>query len=246
LASDRGDRASSLELSRRLIDDGARESWIWTIFAWQTFLAGDRAQAERAIQTAIAAPGDAQNRADAQWTAALILRDADPGHALVSAVSSYLLDGNEDRFIQILQQGVDGIFSPARFRSALEALNLPPSRYAPLEAIYRKSQLALEAYVPTLRYHLTEVVARAAAAGARPVLVSYPFPSPRVEEAMNQVAAETGAGWLNVRAEFDRRLATEARDTLFVPDGHLNDRGYQLLAALVADDVAKRAGRVAR
>ena len=53
-------------------------------------------------------------------------------------------------------------------------------------------------------------------------------------ETMQRVATATGAGWVDVRSEFDRLLESRSRDTLFVADGHCNDEGYGVIARTVA------------
>jgi hypothetical protein len=83
------------------------------------------------------------------------------------------------------------------------------------------------------------MIARINAAGARAVLLSYPFPS-SVNGVARQVADEMGAGWVDVVSEFTNRLKTQRREDLFVADGHLNDHGYSIVAELVSGDVKYR------
>jgi hypothetical protein len=55
-----------------------------------------------------------------------------------------------------------------------------------------------------------------------------------------RIARQTGSGWIDIEAEFMNRLQSTPRDDLFVADGHLNDRGYAIVARLVSDDVKYR------
>ena len=117
-------------------------------------------------------------------------------------------------------------------------MDLDEKRRKRLERLYRgalgedKSRTRL-----VLHSHLERIVEAVRAGGARPILISYPFPSLDTEEVMEDVAGETGCCWLNVRVEFDRLLETGRREDYFVPDGHLNDNGYRVLAGLVAERI---------
>ena len=81
-----------------------------------------------------------------------------------------------------------------------------------------------------LRDHLRAAIARCRAAGAEPILMSYPAPMSGVEEVMRPLAAQEHVVWIHHRERFDQELRTRAHDELFVADGHCADPGYRLVA----------------
>ena len=54
------------------------------------------------------------------------------------------------------------------------------------------------------------------------------------------ICAKPPLGWIDIESEFSNRLTTARREDLFVADGHLNDRGYAIVAELVSSDVKYR------
>jgi hypothetical protein len=81
-----------------------------------------------------------------------------------------------------------------------------------------------------LRDHLRTIIARCRAAGATPILMSYPAPMFGVEEVIRPLAEQEHVIWIHHRERFDQELRTRAHAELFAPDGHCADAGYRLLA----------------
>ena len=90
-----------------------------------------------------------------------------------------------------------------------------------------------------LEAHLREIVTRCAQAGAHVLILSYPEATPMVDKTPRQVAAATGADWLDLRPGFAEALRSRSRTDLFIPDGHCKDQGYEVMARLVADRILK-------
>ena len=81
-----------------------------------------------------------------------------------------------------------------------------------------------------LRTHLHEIIDRCQAAGAKVLLMNYPLPTEEVEE----VLAEFGeVPLVDLRSVFAKALQSHSYDELFIPDGHCNDKGYEIFAATV-------------
>ncbi|MEM7200317.1 MAG: GDSL-type esterase/lipase family protein [Planctomycetota bacterium] len=91
--------------------------------------------------------------------------------------------------------------------------------------------------------HLRQAVERCRAVGTEAVLLSYPNAAPRLERSIRRVATTTGSDWIDMAARFAARIDGQPRDQFFIPDGHCNDRGYGVMAAIVADDAAARLAR---
>lgn len=85
-----------------------------------------------------------------------------------------------------------------------------------------------------LRQHLERMAALAQSRGVQMVIVGYPFHQEPVERVQRETAAALGVPFVAVHERFARELQTRSRDELFVRDGHCNDAGYAIVAALVA------------
>ena len=91
----------------------------------------------------------------------------------------------------------------------------------------------------TLADHLRRMVALCRAHGARPIVLDYPFAQPELDALRADVARELGVDTIEVTAWFAHRLESCPRDELFVPDGHLNDRGYDEMAGIVTEGLRR-------
>jgi len=95
-----------------------------------------------------------------------------------------------------------------------------------------------EAVVARLR----PLVATIRAAGALPLLCSYPSPERHYEppsRAAETVARETGVPFVDLRALFAREFGRHRYEELLIPgDRHPTDRGYWRMAVAVADALA--------
>ncbi len=90
---------------------------------------------------------------------------------------------------------------------------------------------------------LRAIVAQVAAAGALPLLCSYPSPEPHFDapsRAAQAVAAERGLPFIDLRAAFARQLQLHRYEELLIRgDRHPTDRGYWRMAVLVAQSLAE-------
>jgi hypothetical protein len=223
-------------LSSLLTARDSAGAWIWRILAWQTFQRGEVAVALKAIDRALALSQADWDRADIHWTRSWILRHTNPKEALESAVQTLLLDRREERFVQLVLAGIEDS-SISMLRECLEKMNIPGEQRGQIEAVYLEAA-DTATYLSTLESHLREIVAISRAHGAEVVFLSYPFPSLEIERVVMRVAKETGSGWVDVRPEFEKLLASNPREKFFVQDGHLSDDGYGILADLVAGKLA--------
>jgi lysophospholipase L1-like esterase len=112
---------------------------------------------------------------------------------------------------------------------------------ATAEQVARAKQVFLEALDPkdeatlsTLEGHLRQLIDFCRRHGAEPVLVSYPFPNDKLEGAQKRLSQQLGVMLVDLRAPFGRLLLTHSSESLFVPDGHCTDLGYEFVAREVA------------
>jgi hypothetical protein len=235
-----------VRVARDALKKYPRNPWLWKAIAWQTFQEGDLVGAEAAIDKAIAyippGPQGELARPFFQEIRALIVTKRDPKSVLRHAVSAFLRDGDEVLVTDQLTQIGPAAGEPA-LDSLLEELAVKGEDRVRLKRIMAnafdpdtKDALAI------LEWNVRQAVLHIRNANAEPVIIGYPFRSP-VGVVLAKVAAETRAGWLDLSDAIEQRLAAGTRrDDLFVPDGHLSDAGYGVLAETVSKDVLLRAG----
>ncbi|MBL8843114.1 MAG: hypothetical protein JNL90_16460 [Planctomycetes bacterium] len=106
------------------------------------------------------------------------------------------------------------------------------------------TRLVDDAHYSAVAERLRAVVAVIEAAGALPLLCSYPSPEALYEppsRAAATVAAERGLPFVDLRAAFAAELARHRYDELLIPgDRHPTDRGYWRMAVRVAQALAER------
>ncbi len=84
--------------------------------------------------------------------------------------------------------------------------------------------------------HLDTIIETCRASGAEPILLDYPFRDLDHEKLVDGVATAKKARRVALRPRFDELLETMGRDELFIRDDvHCNDRGYGVMADLVAE-----------
>ncbi len=152
------------------------------------------------------------------------------------------MDHDRATLRMLLGMGGD-VYTPALLESVLARLHTDDPCRREIRLILEEARHRSEsASAAVLEAHLRRMIDLARQSGAQPVLLSYPFPSD-TNMVARRVAGELDAGWIDLEAEIAGFLKTGRREDLFVADGHLNDRGYAIIARLVADDVARRSGK---
>ncbi|MBM4015690.1 MAG: hypothetical protein FJ293_12105 [Planctomycetes bacterium] len=107
-----------------------------------------------------------------------------------------------------------------------------------------ETRLVDDAHHAAVVERLRGVVAQVEAAGAVPVLCSYPSPERHYEppsRAAADVAAERRVPFVDLRAAFAKELEHHRYEELLIPgDRHPTDRGYWRMALLVAQALVER------
>jgi lysophospholipase L1-like esterase len=239
-AEEIGANDQALAAARQLVGRYPSNPWFERTIAWQSFEKRDLATATTAIDRAVEITvNDNGPRALFFSLRSTIQRTLDPKKSMESALRAYQINRDQGALRLLLDMG-GTTFSPALMTACLDELQAPAD-------VRREIRLVMDQVLhpstsdsaPTLAAHLRQMVAAVRSSGSELVLMSYPFPSD-INDVARRVARETGAGWIDVEAEIAKRLQTTRREDLYVADGHLSDRGYAIVAALVADDVRRR------
>jgi lysophospholipase L1-like esterase len=197
-------------------------------------------EADAMAHRAIALSPDGPARAAGYRTLAQLQRiSGEAVAALVSLVRAFALDGKA----AALERGFrEALPAPplAAFEQALDAtVDLAPATREEAVAIYRRVQTR-NGQRERLERNLRQMVALVRAAGATPVLITYPWiaktPHP-ILAAIRAVAATEHVDLVDLGPVFAERLKTVPRDALYRPDGHFTDLGYSLVADAVATSI---------
>lgn len=233
IAIERG--AASVALARELLERFPDEVDLWALLAEQAQQSGDEAAATAALDRALAlAPaGEPVLRADLRRLDATVHRRADPARALASLAECYRLDGDRDRAAALLRIHFsrNGERDPER---AIATQVQDPAARERLEALQRVAVSSLPV-ADVLEAHLRQAVALCRSLGATPVVLGYPFRDRNLHEVLDRLASDDDLRRVTLHHEFDRLQKTAPRETWFVPDGHCNDAGYEIVARLVAE-----------
>jgi len=100
-----------------------------------------------------------------------------------------------------------------------------------------------------LEENLEWLAGAARAAGAAPVLMTYPFPAARytrdsyemaagADQAIREAAEGSGVPLVDLKAVFEERCALEACDLLLFADGHPTARGADLVARTLVEQIS--------
>ncbi|MGE0815654.1 MAG: GDSL-type esterase/lipase family protein [Vicinamibacterales bacterium] len=243
-AAGAGENDRAMASSRQLAERRPSGAEFSRIVAWESFQRRDldaaRAASARAEELSRALP--AAYRAFVLRQQALIAFDADRDAALEAGLEAHLVSADADE-LRLLFMRDTTRFTPAAVGQALDRITartaVPPDTRRAILAVLSEAQQPASAVAETLEAHLHLAASRVREAGAQIVFLSYPFQSVANRSA-RRVARELGAGWIDVETEIENRLQDTPRGTLFVADGHLNDAGYGIVAALVAADAEHR------
>ena len=194
------------------------------------------AMARRALTLARDGPG----KASAYRTLAQLQRlSGDAVAALVSLVRAFALDGKA----AALERGFREATPPPPTESFERALDttrdLTPATREEALVIYQRVQTT-DGRRQRLERNLLHMVALVRAAGATPVLITYPWiakiPHPTLA-AIRAVAAAEHVELVDLGPVFAERLDRVPVSALYLPDGHFTDLGYGLVAEAVATSI---------
>lgn len=235
-----GNGAAALVEARAALERYPEEPVLWYQLAWESFQEGDLDTATRGIERALEL-GDALPET---WLhrilrgRAVIWRERDPLRSLRSAVELLLAERDPANFRAVA--AYPGVAEPDELlREVLPGLEMSAEDAAEVRALFAQAQNPDRAgSARTLEFHLEQIVGRCRAAGAVPLLLTYPTRVQITAEAVGRVAAELGVESVELGGEFVRRLAGQDRSSFFVPDGHCSDAGYELMATILAERVS--------
>ena len=238
------DRA--VEIAKKGVAQFPNSSAMWWFLGEEYYRRAQLNDAEAAYDRAIESAGND----DPDWNAVLLrccarsCAERDPHKAFKQIVAGLLLDGDFAKSMVALESCGKSISSESA-KQWLEELSLTPDEenlakalLAPLDPLSAHSRLD-ENHCRILESHVRQMIDRCVAHGAQPVLLTYPFPMPEVEAIFNKLASQTTARVIGIRERFEIALRQQKRDELFMPDGHCNDEGYQIMGKAVAE-VASR------
>lgn len=234
-----GQSELSLEFAKSLIETYPDIVLAWQIVGWRARDRGDTETAASAFGTILSlAPTDDRSlRAETMRSLAAVLEDGDSGRATGLLIDAMLLDGEVPRTVGTLRAAL-GDEAESQAATHLATLDLDDRGQALAEDLLGGLGNAISWVVSVA--NLEWIVETTLAAGATPLVLSYPFCPGDVSAIQSQVASTQGARWIDVCSRFERELETRPWHELFVPDGHCTEAGYAIIAELVAEAILER------
>ncbi len=185
---------------------------------------------EALVRAALADAEDARTRA--VLLRGLCMAPGKPAQdRLAWSVEAACLDGMDGALVGLLPLLR---VTAEEYEAAVDEFAPSAERRAELRGLWHRADNRAAGYGLVLERHLQRVAALVQAAGARLVLLDYPLRLPVVEEIVDRVAGAHGAERVRLGSVFEELLRERQRDELFVPDGHCNDAGYEVIADQVA------------
>ncbi len=215
--------------------------WFWESLARCSYLVGRTDIAVRALQRALALTPEIMPRLKADLFRSMAETQASFAvqEALEDLASAFVLDGNEEIFINSAQRNAL-YYLHANFEQALSAISCPEEKKTILKTLFNG---ALHGELPRsfhlLESRLRQIVFLCQEHKAIPVLMTYPHPYSRIEEITRRVAEETGAGWLNITPKMESLVRTDSQRKI-IKEGQFTDEARQRVAQWISDDVSFR------
>lgn len=236
---DVGKRPECLQILDKLVQEYPDNAWVWKDHAWAHFLDGAQERALQSINKALTLISDSDpgGKAYLLRMKSRIVSAQNANEAIGLAVEAYLLDRNLTEFT-VSVQTIPKWIQRTEFEELLEKLPVSKTERSELTELYlQATNRNTEKTKDILRAHLLHMIARCRLAGARPILLSYPFVSEPTESVINDVSIYLKVPQINLYPVFEKELKTKRREELFVPDGHCSDEGYGLIASIVAERI---------
>ncbi len=226
------------ELAQDLVATDPEWAEAWFQLARSQFEAGEAEAARTSLKRALDPCQDADRDTRRRYpiSAHRLLRDVDPAASLSCLIQIMLEAGDSEPFRREVQHWPQRA-SPEILDRALSSLELTQEREREVRAVHSRAEAGRqrEPVLETLELHLSQLVERCRARGARPVLLTYPFWHEEHRGAMARVAQATGAELVDLNPAFTRELAPRRCEERFAPNGHCSDEGYRIMAGVVAE-----------
>ena len=147
--------------------------------------------------------------------------------------------GGDDAVLarQIRARNLAATISPQELEQSIRDTGLDEIHATKVRQLFGKMGDASETE-GALITHLSAIVERIRAHGARPLLLNYPTPGALAPAAQNQsiveVAERKGIPFLDLRLLLEQETAGRPREEFFISDGHCTDRGYDIVGKALA------------
>jgi hypothetical protein len=227
-----GARDEAVAVAERVLEAAPDSIRTWDLLLTATAADFDRGRLFACMERVLAgADGDEAWRPWLLRMRAGLRRHEEPDAALHDLFVAFQQDGDRAFLLRHLELWAADIDAAARAR-ALAALG--GEQRSRIEAALAGDG-GEQGVLANLRFHLERMLALCRARGIEVYLLTYPEPDPTRDALVAGVAAAAGARFVVVHQRFTELLLTTPRRELFIADGHCTDRGYGVLAAVVAE-----------
>ncbi len=166
---------------------------------------------------------------------AIALAGADPDASIAALARARALGLGPDETIAAMSRAVAHGADRAGLLNGVARAALTDTERSALARDVRRATVDDAGMLAVLEQHMGTIVDLCRATGARVFLLGYPFAMPKHEELVQRLATARGIPFVSMVGPFATRLATEPHSAWFVDPIHCTDRGYELMARLLAE-----------
>ena len=226
------------DVLRSSLEQFPQSDQLWSRQAWLLYQSGRIDEARQAVQMS-----SSLAQANGRWPPLIIEAriecDDNPQLAARNVITYHRLTRDHAQTVQNFQMTGQKCTQEALERT-LDELDASAQERAEIQRLFAEAFGDTQPALATYRAHLQQIAQLCRIKGAELVLSSYPWQDLRLDPVMQSVARDAGAGFLDMAGQFERRLQGRERAQYFARDGHCNDSGYAVMAAIMAEDALAR------
>ena len=229
-----GETARAIDVARVVLRTHGDRLPCWRVLV-QSCSAKERPQLAAELEVAAAKQTSPWQRAELTLERAVVQATLDAKASVTTLVNARGLGIGPDESIAAMTRAVAQGADRQALLDAVARVELAADARLALDRDMRRATVDDAEMLGVLEQHLQLAITTCRAAGSRVFLLGYPFPLPKHEARVRQVARRHDVPFLSLVDTFELQLTKGPRSDWFVDPIHCTARGYELMARVIAD-----------